>query len=80
MKRVLLLVLAVVLAVGSAAGAESPTGQEILDDLSFRTILSGSGSAELTMITENAKGLSAASPLRSMCRWMRKEMRSSWNT
>ncbi|HBG09447.1 MAG: outer membrane lipoprotein-sorting protein [Limnochordia bacterium] len=56
MKRVLLLVLAVVLAVGSAAGAESPTGQEILDDLSFRTILSGSGSAELTMITENAKG------------------------
>lgn len=56
MKRIVLLVLAAVLALSMAAGAQSPTGREILDEMDFRTILSGSGSAELTMITENNKG------------------------
>lgn len=51
-----LLVLAALLVLSWTALAQGPTGQEILDELSFRTILSGSGSAELTMITENAKG------------------------
>jgi outer membrane lipoprotein-sorting protein len=56
MKRVTMLVLAALLVVSGAALAQSPTGREILDELTFSTILSGSGSAELTMITENAKG------------------------
>jgi predicted RND superfamily exporter protein/outer membrane lipoprotein-sorting protein len=56
MKKTVLLVLALVLTLSVAAGADSRTGQEILDELTFQTILSGSGSAEITMITENAKG------------------------
>ncbi|HPT83363.1 MAG TPA: outer membrane lipoprotein-sorting protein [Limnochordia bacterium] len=64
MKRVFVLVLAVVLAVGAAAAAQSPTGQEILDELNFRTIMSGSGSAQITMITENAKGAQRSYSLR----------------
>ncbi len=64
MKRVFLLALTLLLAVSSTVCAQSPTGQEILDELSFRTILSGSGSAELTMITENAKGAQRSYSLR----------------
>jgi len=57
MKRtlVVLLVLAIC-GTGAIATAQELTGQQILDEMSFDTILSGSGTAELTLITENAKG------------------------
>ena len=57
MKKTLLLVLALLLTTSLGVAASDLTGQEILDNLSFNSILSGSGSAELTMITENAKGI-----------------------
>ncbi|MDD2431450.1 MAG: outer membrane lipoprotein-sorting protein [Firmicutes bacterium] len=56
MKKGLLILLSLVLVFGVGVRAEELTGQQILDDLSFSSVLSGSGSAELTMITENAKG------------------------
>lgn len=56
MKRILLTLFCVVLIMGSAAYAHELTGQEILDDLTFSAVFSGSGTAELTMVTENARG------------------------
>lgn len=56
MKRVVLSILALVLMCTPAISAQELTGREILDQLNFSTILSGSGSAQITMITENAKG------------------------
>ncbi|HBG01239.1 MAG TPA: hypothetical protein DDW87_06675, partial [Firmicutes bacterium] len=56
MKRTLAILLALVLVSGVSLSAQELTGQQILDDLGFDTILTGSGTAELTMITENAKG------------------------
>lgn len=57
MKKALVLFLSV-LVVSSlgVVSAQELTGQQILDDLGFSNILSSSGMAELTMITENAKG------------------------
>lgn len=58
MKRTLVILLVLVLTVtsGGVVWAQQLTGQQILDDLNFDTILSGSGTAELTLITENARG------------------------
>ncbi len=58
MKRTFLILLALVLAAtaGSAVRGQELTGQQILDALNFDTLLSGSGTAELTLITENARG------------------------
>lgn len=58
MKRTLVFLLALTLtfSAGSVINAQDLTGQEILDALNFDTILSGSGAAELTMTTENARG------------------------
>ena len=56
MKRTLGIVLVLILLSGAAVCAQELTGQQILDELSFDTILTGSGTAELTMITENARG------------------------
>lgn len=56
MKKTLLLLLSLMLISSVGVRAQERTGQQILDDLSFSTVLSGSGTAELSMITENAKG------------------------
>lgn len=56
MKRTLLIVLALLLTASAGISARELTGEEILDQLKFNTILTGSGRAQLTMITENAKG------------------------
>lgn len=56
MKKTLLVLLAIVLVTGVTVSARELTGQEILDDLTFSAVFSGSGTAELTMVTENAKG------------------------
>lgn len=56
MKKTLLILLTLVLVSGVGVRAQERTGQQILDDLTFSTVLSGSGTAELSMITENAKG------------------------
>jgi outer membrane lipoprotein-sorting protein len=57
-KRTLAMFLILLLTAVSAgaAGAQEPTGRQILDDLGFDSILTGSGTAELTLITENARG------------------------
>lgn len=55
-KRTLITLLVLVLTAGAMVGATDLTGQQILDALTFDTVLSGSGTAELTLITENAKG------------------------
>ena len=44
--------------------AQDLTGQQILDDLGFSNVLSSSGTAELNLITENAKGAQRRSSLR----------------
>ncbi len=57
MKRTLVIMLALLLTAASAAvSAQELTGQQIIDDLGFDSILTGSGTAELTLITENARG------------------------
>ncbi|NLJ79826.1 MAG: outer membrane lipoprotein-sorting protein [Firmicutes bacterium] len=59
MRKTLILVLGLFLA-GAALTptyARELSGQEILDDLEFSNILSASGTAELTLITENVKGV-----------------------
>ena len=59
MKKTLLMLLVFAVtatATVAVATAQELTGQQILDAMSFDTILSGSGTAELTMITENARG------------------------
>ncbi len=48
--------LSLIVLLGGFACAAELSGQEILDDLGFSTILSGSGVAELNLITENARG------------------------
>ncbi|HKM42989.1 MAG TPA: outer membrane lipoprotein-sorting protein [Limnochordia bacterium] len=55
-KALLVLLVLTICATGVVASAQELTGQQILDEMSFDTILSGSGTAELTMITENARG------------------------
>ena len=55
-KTLLLLLVLVICALGTTVDAQELTGQEILDTMSFDTILSGSGTAELVLITENARG------------------------
>ncbi len=65
MKKTLLVLLS--LLVVSAMGmvlAQELTGQQILDELGFSNILSSSGTAELAMITENAKGVQRKSSLK----------------
>ena len=64
MKRTLVVLLALVLAAGAVVNAQELTGQQILDDLSFDTVLSGSGTAELNLITENARGAQRDSSVR----------------
>ncbi len=56
MKRMIVIVLSLIMLASGSALAAKPSGQEILDDLGFSTILSGSGVAELNLITENARG------------------------
>lgn len=65
MKKTLIVLLSVL--VVSSMGvvyAQELTGQQILDDLGFSNVLSSSGTAELTMITENAKGAQRKSSLK----------------
>lgn len=64
MKKTLVLLLVLLLTASFGVTAKELTAEEILDKLSFNTILSGSGSAELTMITENNKGVQRTYTLR----------------
>ncbi len=58
MRKLLILALSLIFAMGfGTVFAEEPTGEQILGDLEFKNILSASGSAELTLITENVKGV-----------------------
>lgn len=54
-RKALLLLLSILL-LSSVSYAADRSGQEILDDLAFSNVLSGSGVAELNLITENARG------------------------
>ncbi len=56
MKKTIVIMLSLIVLLGGFACAAELSGQEILDDLGFSTILSGSGVAELNLITENARG------------------------
>ncbi len=57
MRRVLVLVLSLLLVIGiTGATGQELTGKQILDQLDFNNVLSASGTAELTLITENDKG------------------------
>lgn len=64
MKRKIVVLLSLLLVFAVGLEAQELTGQQILDDLSFDTVLSGSGSAELIMITENARGAQRKSTLK----------------
>lgn len=57
MKKTLVVLLTVLMVASvGVVSAQELTGQQILDDLGFSNVLSSSGTAELNMITENAKG------------------------
>lgn len=57
MKRTLITAFLVLLVLGlSPAFAQDLTGQQIVDDLEFSNVLSASGTVELDLITENARG------------------------
>lgn len=57
MKKTLIIMLSLIVLTSSIVFAQELSGQDILDDLGFSTILSGSGVAELNLITENARGV-----------------------
>lgn len=58
MKEILVVLLCLVFVFGSGTTlAQQLTGEQILDELKFSNVLSSSGTAELTLITENDKGV-----------------------
>lgn len=65
MKKTLIVLLSVLMVSSlGVVSAQELTGQQILDDLGFSNVLSSSGTAELAMITENAKGAQRKSSLK----------------
>lgn len=64
MKRTLIVLLTLVMTFGMVVNAKELTGQQIIDEMSFDSILSGSGTAELALITENARGVQRSSSIK----------------